>query len=122
MSKKIYLGLLGGLLAGIAVPVILKLKRDEELFSEEDLSHDNYMLDNASHYLLHARNKVDEMVDQAKQKSDSMIEEAGKILSSAREMTSSVHSESGKSAEEKINEIKEEIDKTIEEFRRKNCY
>ncbi|MDQ3020816.1 MAG: hypothetical protein M3R36_09635 [Bacteroidota bacterium] len=122
MTKKIYIGIVIGILTGLSIPVLLKLKRDEDLFSNEDLSDENDMLDNANHYLMLARNKVDEMVHEAEVESNSILDHAGKILSSAKEKTSTIHYELSESAEEKINKIKEEIDASIEEFRKKLGY
>lgn len=118
MSKKLYLGIAAGILIGISIPVLLKFKREEELFSDEDLSDENDMLHKANHYLMLAKNKVDEMVIAAEQKSNSYLTEAGKILSLAKEKTSAIHFEHNNLAEEEIDKIKAEVDQSIEKFKR----
>lgn len=111
-----------GILTGLSIPVLLKFKRDEDLFSNEDLSDENDRLDKVNQYLVIARKRVDEMMNEAEAESNSILEHAGKILSSAKEKTSAIHYELKESADEEINKIKEEIDKSIDEFRRKLEY
>ncbi|MBK8554027.1 MAG: hypothetical protein IPL53_24460 [Ignavibacteria bacterium] len=118
MSKKLYIGIAAGILIGISIPALLKFKREEELFSDEDLSDENDMLHRANHYLKLAKSKVDEMVTEAEQKSNSYLTEAGKILSLAKEKTSAIHFEHNNLAEEEIDKIKAEVDRSIEKFKR----
>ncbi|MEO8208983.1 MAG: hypothetical protein ABI840_00365 [bacterium] len=118
MYNKIYFGIAAGILTGLTLSILLKFKRDEALFSGEDLSDENDMLDKINHYLLLARNRVDEMVQEAEAESNSILEHAGKILSLAKEKTSSIHYDLKESAEDEINKIKEEIDASVEEFRK----
>lgn len=121
MTNKLYLGIAAGILVGLSIPVLIKYRRDSEMHSDEDTPNDNDsdMLDKANHYLMLAKNKVDEMVAEASLKSDSYIEEAGKILSTAKEKTSSIHYDLKETAEEEINKIKAEIDLSIEEFKKR---
>jgi gas vesicle protein len=118
LTKKILIGVIIGAIAGLSVTAVLKFRREEELFSEEDLSDDNDLLDDASKYLNLAKSKAELLVHEAERKSNSILEQAGKILSSAKEKTSSIYFEPGESVREQINKIKAEIDKSIEDFRK----
>jgi len=106
-----------GISAGAVVSLLLNLKKDEELFSREDLGSENDMLDKANHYLLLARNKVEEMVKEAEEKSSSIIEEAGKMLSLLKEKTSKMHQKLSEGADEEAERIRSELNKTITEFK-----
>ena len=116
MSKKIYIGILIGLSAGAAISFLINLKKDELLFSSEDLGGENDMLDQANHYLLLARKKVKEMVKEAEEKSSTIIEEAGKMLLLSKEKTSEMHQKLSEGANEEAEKIRLELNKTITEF------
>ncbi|MEO8665978.1 MAG: hypothetical protein ABI462_10815 [Ignavibacteria bacterium] len=122
MLKKIYIGIAIGTLLGLAVPVILKFRKERELFSDEDLSDDgehNSMLDEANDFLLSTRKKVNEMVKDAEIKSGSILNDAATILSKAKDKTSEIHYDMQDSARDEINKLKEEIEKSIVEFKKK---
>ena len=87
------------------------------LFSREDLGGENEMLDKANHYLLLARNRVEEMVKEAEEKSSSIIQEAGKMLSLSKEKTSEMHQKLFEGADEEAEKIRAELNNTITEFR-----
>jgi len=117
LSKKIYIGLLIGISTGAAISFLLHLKKEEMLFSREDLGGENEMLDKANHYLLLARNRVEEMVKEAEEKSSSIIQEAGKMLSLSKEKTSEMHQKLFEGADEEAEKIRAELNNTITEFR-----
>ncbi len=114
-----YIGIGAGILIGLSIPALLRFNREENLFSDEDLSNDNDMLNKANHYLILAKNKVDEMVNEAEQESNSLLTEAGRILSTAKEKTSAIHFQHENFAEEDIDKIKAEIEKSIEELNKR---
>lgn len=119
MIKKTYIGIAAGLLACLSIYIIIKYKKEDELFSGEDFPDENDLLDKANYHLLLARNKADKMIHEAEEKSNSILDKAGKILSSAKDKTSSIHYDLKESAETEINKIKEEIEESIDEFRKK---
>lgn len=116
MSKKLFFGLMSGLLIGLSIPVIMKLKQEEDTSEDGNLSG---ILDKANSFLLKAKNNADNILAEAEKKSDKIIEEAGDILSKVKEKTSSLHYEHKLTAQEEVNKIKEEIEKSIEEFQKK---
>ncbi len=59
------------------------------------------------------------MLKDAELKSSSILEEAGFILLKAKEKTSEIHYDIEDTATDEINKLKEEIDKSVEEFRKK---
>ncbi|MEO6695841.1 MAG: hypothetical protein ABIY50_08985 [Ignavibacteria bacterium] len=119
MSKKIYIGLFVGITTGAAVSIFLNLKRNERLFSLEDLGGENEMLDKANHFLLLARNKVEEMVLEAQQRSSSIIQEAGKLLLLSKQKTSEMHQKLLAGENEEAEKIKADLDELILEFKNK---
>ncbi|MCB0727293.1 MAG: hypothetical protein KDD00_07505 [Ignavibacteriae bacterium] len=116
MSKKLYIGIISGILIGLAVPVIIKLKNDEDIPEDGNLSG---ILDKANSFLLKAKNKADNIIAEAEKKSDTIIEEAGEILSKVKEKTSSLHFDHKNSAKAEIDKIKDEIEKSISDFQKK---
>ena len=83
MSNKIIAGILTGMLAGISIAFIFNSKGKESDIWDEDNSDDNDKLDRARQYLLKAKSKADEMIEDAAFRSNSILEDAGKILSAA---------------------------------------
>ncbi len=76
ISKKLFIGLAAGSLIVLAVPVILKYKKEQKLFSGEDLSDEGEefrKLDEVNDYLLATRRKVHEMVKDAELRSRTML-------------------------------------------------
>ena len=124
MSKKLFIGIISGLLAGLSIRVIMRLRNEEVLFSDEDMessgSTENDMLDKANNYLLFARKKVNEIVKEAEAKSSSILEEAGIILSRAKDKTARLHFKNSKEAMEELNKIREELEKNIKKLEEKN--
>ena len=116
MSNKIIAGILTGMLAGISIAFIFNSKGKESDIWDEDNSDDNDKLDRARQYLLKAKSKADEMIEDAAFRSNSILEDAGKILSAAKEKTSVLHFEHAETAEKEFLKIKEDIDKTIVVF------
>lgn len=122
MSKKIYYYLGAGLMIGAAVPVLLKFLREQELFSGEDLSEDEYDYEpqeNAGIYFNRAKKKADDMVKDAEARSSSILEDAAKILAKAKQKTSEIHYDVKDTAEAEINKLREEIGNSIETFKKK---
>lgn len=111
--------MLVGVSSGAALSFLLNLKREEELFSHEDLGGENDMLDKANHYLLLARNKVEEMVREAEEKSSSILEEAGKTLLYLKEKTADMHNKISEGKDAEAEELKDELNKIIAEFKKK---
>jgi hypothetical protein len=91
LSKKLYIGIAAGILIGVSIPVLIKFKREEEMFSGEDLSDGNELLNKANQDLMSARKIVKEMIAEAEEKSNEILAEAGKILSLAKNKTPSIH-------------------------------
>jgi F0F1-type ATP synthase membrane subunit b/b' len=118
LSYKILLGLIAGVLAGISIPVIIKYRKEEDLFSDEDLSHQNILLDKANRYLINARNEATKIIDHAEEKSHSLVEQAGKILSTAKEKTTRLHDLLKKGNETEIMKLKDSIEEDIKELNR----
>jgi vacuolar-type H+-ATPase subunit H len=116
MSKKIYIGIVSGILIGLAVPIIIKLKKEEDISEDGNLSG---ILDKANSFLLRAKNKADNILAEAEKRSDTIIEEAGEILTKVKEKTSSLHFEHDKSARDEIEKIKQDIELSIAEFQKK---
>ncbi len=119
MSKNIYIGILVGVSAGAAAAFLFNLKKEQELFSREDMGGENDMLDKANDYLLFARNKVEEMVKDAEEKSISIIDETGKTLSLLKEKTSEMHKKLSEGADDDAEKIRAELNKTITEFKKR---
>ena len=119
MSNKLLTGILAGIVTGISITLIINLKSKYPGNHDEDSNYENDKLDEASHYLLKARNKADEIVAEAASKSSSILEEAGRILSLAKAKTSSLHFEHKETADAEINKIREEIEITIEDFKKR---
>ncbi len=117
MSKKIYIGLIAGTLIGISITVILKFKKEESLFSEEDLSDGNDMLQRANRHLLSAKKKAEKLVEEAREKSDSILKHAAEILLLAKEKTSLVHYDKKGTAEKELNKIKTELEDSIRKYK-----
>lgn len=91
ISKNIFIGLAAGSLICLAVPVILKYKKEQKLFSDEDLTDEGEefrKLDEVNDYLLATKRKVNEMVKDAELRSSSMLQDAAAILSRAKEKLS----------------------------------
>lgn len=118
MSYKLYIGFAVGIVAGVGIAVILSSRKEEELFSFDDLSDDNYMLDTANKFLSRARLEAEGLISDAKVRSESLLQKAGDILSKAKEKTSEIHFELKETAEVEINKIKDEIDKSINDFKK----
>ncbi len=119
ISKKLFIGLAAGSLIVLAVPVILKYKKEQKLFSGEDLSDEGEefrKLDEVNDYLLATRRKVHEMVKDAGLRSSTMLQDAAAILSRAKEKTLGIYHENEDAAEEEISKVQDEINKSIEEF------
>lgn len=119
MTNKIYIVTASAVITGLSIYLILKKRIKADLNSNEEFNDENNILEKANHHLLIARNKAEEMMHEAEEKSNSILEQAGKILSSAKEKTSSIHFERTESAENEVNKIKEEIEESITEFRKK---
>lgn len=117
MSKKIYIGMLIGVAAGTAVSILLIYKNKKTNFWNEESSYENEMLDNVNNYLLDARDKVEEMVKEAEEKSDKFISEAGKNLALIKEKTSEMHSKIAKGYIDEAMKIKNEMEKIISDFK-----
>lgn len=117
MSNKLIAGIFAGALAGISIAVLLNAKKDYD--EEEDSLTENDNLDKANEYLLLARRKAEKMIADAELKSNSILEEAGKILFHAKEKTSALHYGHNDTALEEISRIKKEIENIIEDFKRK---
>lgn len=116
MSKKLYFGIVSGILIGLAIPVIIKLKQEENDSEDGNLSG---ILEKANSFLLKAKNKADSILADAEEKSGKIVEEAGEILSKVKEKTSALHYEHKSKAQEEVNKIKEEIENSIAEFQKK---
>ena len=116
MSKKFLIGAAAGAIAALIVSEVVKLINDEKMFSDEDLSEGNDLLDSANEFLLSAKRKSEKMIQEAEIKSDSILEHAAEILRSAKEKTSRIHTEEAKIAEEEIRKIKEEIESSIRKY------
>ena len=117
MSNKLIAGIFAGALAGISIAVLLNAKKDYD--EEEDSLTENDNLDKANEYLLIARRKAEKMIADAELKSNSILEEAGKILFHAKEKTSALHYGHNDTALEEISRIKKDIENIIEDFKRK---
>ena len=117
MSNKLIAGIFAGALAGISIAVLLNAKKDYD--EEEDSLTENDNLDKANEYLLLARRKAEKMIADAELKSNSILEEAGKILFHAKEKTSALHYGHNDTALEEISRIKKDIENIIEDFKRK---
>ena len=116
MSNKLVPGIITGVLTGLSIAAILMLRKEEGKYSDQEEVVEAGDPDNAGRYLLLARKEVDKMIAEAAVKSDSILEEAGKILSSAKEKTSQLHYEHMETAKEEIIRIKKEIEDVIEDF------
>ena len=117
MSNKLIAGIFASALAGISIAVLLNAKKDYD--EEEDSLTENDNLDKANEYLLLARRKAEKMIADAELKSNSILEEAGKILFHAKEKTSALHYGHNDTALEEISRIKKDIENIIEDFKRK---
>ncbi len=93
-----------GVLAGLSLKVIFK-RKEVNFIPEDDECHETDMLDKANLYLLQARNHVEEMVSEAEETSNTILEQTGKILSSAKDKTSSMHHESEESVSDGFKKI-----------------
>lgn len=118
MNKKIYIGIAIGALIGVSIPVLVRFKRENNLFSDEDLSDENHKSGNAHEYLLSAKKKSEKLLHDAKVKSDSILEQASDILNLAKEKTSAIHYGVKEAAEKEISKIKDEIDKSIARYKK----
>lgn len=119
MSNKLLAGILTGMLAGISIAYVINFRDKENGFWDNESPDENDKLDKASQYLLNAKNKADEMIEDAANRSHSILEDAGRILSEAKEKTSALHYDHIETAEKEFMKIKVDIDKTIEEFKRR---
>ncbi len=119
MSKKTILGLLFGLAAGTAAAFLFKYTKQDDTMTDYDHGNENDMLDKANDYLLLARNKVEEMVKFAETESLTLIEEAGKILSRAKDNTEKIFSSAADDLAEEAAKERKEIEEFIENFRNK---
>ena len=119
LSNKLIAGIFAGTLAGISIAVLLNAKKDNDIKEEEDSLTENDTLDKANEFLLQTRRKAEKMIADAELKSNSILEEAGKILFHAKEKTSALHYGHNDTALEDISRIKKDIENIIEDFKRK---
>ncbi|MDZ4710804.1 MAG: hypothetical protein SGI89_00600 [bacterium] len=119
MSNKIFFGIAAGLLAGLSIPVILKYKNERKENSLDHFTGGGVMLDEVNDYLLSARNKADSIINEAEEKSNSIIDHASRILTSAKEKTSKFHDVIMKGSSDEIMKIKESIENEILEFNKR---
>lgn len=117
MSNKIISGLILGaaISASVAIIVIKRKNRNAEFEAESD--DENEMLDRANDYLLQARDKVEDMLKEAEQKSISILTEAGKLFSEVKEKTAELHKKHMQGIEDEADKLKKEIEQSIEHFR-----
>lgn len=108
-----------GIAAGAALSVLLNYKRKYQNQNDERMSNENDILENANDFLLNARNKADELVNDARTKSGLMIEEAGKLLSTIKSKTSEMHEKISLGAGDEAQRIRNELQILISEFREK---
>lgn len=118
MGKKIFIGITIGALLGISIPVLIRFKKENDLFSDEDLSDENQKSGNAHEYLLSAKKKSEKLLNEAKIKSDSILERASEILNLAKEKTSAIHYDIKDAAEKEVLKIKQEIDEAIAGYKK----
>lgn len=118
MSSKLVLGIAAGILSGIGIGLLL-MNREEESYVEEELSDGFDNIDKGSRFMNEAKVKTEKLVRDAEEKSNSILEEASKILISAKEKISKIHFESEDIAKEEIEKVKKEVDMSIEEFKNK---
>lgn len=119
MNNKLLTGLFAGIVAGVAVSVLIKFKKHDSQPGHEDNFFENDMLDSANDYLLAARVKSENMVKDAEEKSRSILDEAGKILSLVKEKTALMNENLTDKTSDEAEKLKEEIENQIRKFKNK---
>ncbi|HAY33931.1 MAG TPA: hypothetical protein PK536_06090 [Ignavibacteria bacterium] len=114
MSKKLILGLVSGLAAGVALTLILK-HRGEIKYSDDGIYDPDQELDSANKFLSTAKKKAEDLVSSAKERSGVLLDEANEILKNAKERVKSFDEDKISVKIEKLNSIKDKIDQKIEE-------
>lgn len=119
MSKKIITGIFIGIATGVAISYLLKYKKGTDILEHEDNYFENDMLESANEYLLLARNKAEKMIKEAEGRSQSLIDEAGIILSLVKEKTSDINEKLSENENEAADKLKKELESQILRFKNK---
>lgn len=119
MSKKLYIGILTGIAAGAFVSAIINYNYKKHSDYDNSDSDENDILESANEYLLMARSKAEKIVKDAEEKSHSIIIEAGKLLALSKENTDLMYNKLSEGLTDEANEIKVNMEKDIEDFRKK---
>lgn len=105
--------------AGIAGASLILLRKNDFSISPQEMYHEDDLLEHANDYLLNARREAGEIVKDAEEKSNLLIEEAGKKLSLVKEKTDELHNKISEGRIEEAMKIKNELENIIVDFKSK---
>jgi len=89
-------------------------------FSDNDgISEESGYLDYANDYLINAREKARNMIKNAEEKSEILINEAGRKLSEVKELTEQMHKKISEGSIEEAMKIKNEVENLVYDFKNK---
>ena len=105
--------------AGITGALLILLRKNDFSLSGKVMYHEDDLLDHANDFLLNARRKAGEIVKEAEEKSNLLIEEAGKKLSLVKIKTGELHGKISEGRIEEAMKIKNELENIIADFKSK---
>lgn len=119
LSKKLFTGIFIGIATGAAISFLLKHKKSIDTFEHEENYFENDMLESANEYLLLARSKAEKMIKEAEGRSQSIIDEAGTLLSLVKEKAAGIKDVLSDEAKEDAEKLKKELEIQINRFKNK---